>query len=165
MALLDKKYYICDFFPKENAVHVYFTNMPTYKTIEIILPVVDGLYPEGDDLDNYIMSFCPFIGEVVKKENDPAKNEGYIASLVKKVTKEPSVITKTKNAALAKRGNLLRESDWTQLPDVASSFDDEEKKRWIEYRQDLRDMTKQPGWPMQIIWPKQPFTFQVTMYE
>jgi hypothetical protein len=165
MALLDKKYYICDFFPENHAVHVYFTNMPSYKTIEIILPIVDGLYPEGVELDNYIMSFRPFVGEVEKTEYEAARNEGYISGLVKNVTKESSVITKLKKSALSHRAELLQLSDWTQLPDATESFDDEEKRRWKEYRQNLRDITKQAGWPAQIAWPKQPFSFQVTMYE
>jgi hypothetical protein len=61
MAQLRNKYYICDFFPETHTVHVYFTNMPTYRTIEIKLPVVAGMYPEGIDLENYIMSFCPYV--------------------------------------------------------------------------------------------------------
>lgn len=165
MALLDKKFYICEFFPEKHTVHVYFTNMPTYKTREIVLPVVDGLYPEGVDLENYIMSFCPFIAEEVEQKYEEAKNTEYISQLVKKVTREHSVITKTKRTALEKRADLLYKSDWTQLSDANESLDDEERRRWKSYRQELRDITKQPGWPMQIVWPKQPFTFQVTTYE
>jgi len=165
MAQLHKNFYICDFVPESNVVHVYFTNMPTYRTIEIKLPVVDGMYPEGVDLDNYIMSFCPYVPEEVEEKIEEAKNVEYISSLVKKVNKEPSVINKTKVAALEKRYHLLYRSDWTQLADANQSLDNEEKQRWKSYRQELRDITKQPGWPMQIVWPKPPFTFQVTTYE
>jgi hypothetical protein len=165
MDQLLNKYYICDFSPDTHTVHVYFTNMPTYKTIEIKLPVVDGMYPEGVDLDNYIMSFCPVNLELVEEKHEVAKNLEYISAKVKNVTKEHSVVTKTKSAALQKRANLLYNSDWTQLADANGSLDDEEKRRWKSYRQELRDITKQPGWPMQIVWPKQPFTFQVTIYE
>ena len=42
-----------------------------------------------------------------------------------------------------KRNELLQASDWTQLTDVQSSMTDEEKYRWNQYRQDLRDFPEQ----------------------
>lgn len=39
----------------------------------------------------------------------------------------------------------LKGSDWTQMPD--SPLSDEEKKSWAEYRQLLRDITKDPSFP------------------
>lgn len=35
---------------------------------------------------------------------------------------------------------LLKESDWTQLPDVQISFNEEEKEAWINYRASLRTL-------------------------
>lgn len=51
-----------------------------------------------------------------------------------------------------KRNLLLRQSDWTQMPDVVLSNKDE----WAVYRQELRDITSQPGFPNDIIWPIAP---------
>ena len=45
---------------------------------------------------------------------------------------------------------LLSSSDWTQLPDNKTS------KEWKIYRQALRDITKQDGFPLSIIWPIAP---------
>jgi hypothetical protein len=50
------------------------------------------------------------------------------------------------------RNKLLASSDWTQLPDVPQSL----KEVWAIYRQALRDITVQTGFPRDIIWPQQP---------
>jgi hypothetical protein len=49
------------------------------------------------------------------------------------------------------RNELLTECDWTQLTDVSS----ETKTLWAEYRQLLRDITKQEN-PFNIVWPVKP---------
>lgn len=50
------------------------------------------------------------------------------------------------------RNILLSESDWTQLPDVPL----ETKQAWATYRQALRDITSQEGYPFNVIWPTKP---------
>lgn len=52
----------------------------------------------------------------------------------------------------ARRDALLEETDWTQLPDVP----DATKSKWQAYREGLRDVTKQPGFPLEINWPEKP---------
>lgn len=54
--------------------------------------------------------------------------------------------------AKAQRDSLLTQSDWTQLPDVPAGT----AATWATYRQALRDVTKQPGFPVDINWPVQP---------
>jgi hypothetical protein len=44
------------------------------------------------------------------------------------------------NSIRVERNNLLKQSDWTQLPD--SPFAQEEKTAWKNYRQQLRDLTQ-----------------------
>lgn len=51
-----------------------------------------------------------------------------------------------------KRDTLLSASDWTQLPDVPLAT----KSAWATYRQALRDITEQPGYPVEVIWPITP---------
>lgn len=53
--------------------------------------------------------------------------------------------------ALAKRKALLTQSDWTQIADspVDSAV-------WLSYRQALRDITNQAGFPNTITWPTEP---------
>ena len=50
------------------------------------------------------------------------------------------------------RNRLLASSDWTQLPDVPQTL----KDAWATYRQALRDVTAQSGFPQNITWPTQP---------
>lgn len=50
------------------------------------------------------------------------------------------------------RNSLLQKTDWTQLPDVPL----ETKEAWATYRQALRDITEQQGYPFNVIWPTPP---------
>ena len=59
-----------------------------------------------------------------------------------------------KNVVISKRGTLLFRSDWTQSPD--SPLSAEKKSEWAAYRQQLRDITTQSGYPFNVIWPIQP---------
>lgn len=54
--------------------------------------------------------------------------------------------------AINKRNRLLAASDWTQLPDVPLAT----KEVWATYRQALRDITDQPGYPLEVVWPVAP---------
>ena len=56
--------------------------------------------------------------------------------------------------ARAKREKLLLDSDWTDL--VHSPLIDEQKEKWEEYRQALRDISKQENFPYKIEWPQKP---------
>lgn len=52
----------------------------------------------------------------------------------------------------AERDRLLTESDWTQLPDIPETT----QLKWQAYRQALRDITAQPGFPERVEWPTPP---------
>lgn len=54
----------------------------------------------------------------------------------------------------AARNSLLTLCDWTQLPDAPLT--DGEKQEWAEYRQALRDVPEQTGFPENVIWPSTP---------
>ena len=49
------------------------------------------------------------------------------------------------------RANMLNLSDWTQLSD--NPLDEATKQSWGVYRQALRDVSKQSGYPWDIAWP------------
>ena len=51
----------------------------------------------------------------------------------------------------ASRNTLLTDTDWTQLTDSPA-----DTLTWATYRQALRDISKQPGFPWTIDWPEQP---------
>ncbi len=65
----------------------------------------------------------------------------------------------TKDALDAKQAALIRsertqklaESDWTQVADAPVN-----KETWAVYRQSLRDVTNQTGFPWEVTWPAKP---------
>ena len=54
-------------------------------------------------------------------------------------------------AAREKRNALLAECDWTQVADAPV-----DKAAWAGYRQALRDIPDQDGFPLNVIWPEVP---------
>jgi len=59
-----------------------------------------------------------------------------------------------KNGVALQRNTLLYESDWTQIPNNPLSI--EEQEAWAVYRQQLRDITSQSGYPLNVVWPTKP---------
>jgi hypothetical protein len=53
------------------------------------------------------------------------------------------------------RGEKLKDSDWTQVADALLDAP-VDKAAWATYRQELRDVTAQEGFPWTITWPEQP---------
>jgi len=51
----------------------------------------------------------------------------------------------------SQRDALLSQSDWTQVPDAPV-----DQSAWAEYRQALRDLPQQAGFPTEITWPTKP---------
>ena len=51
----------------------------------------------------------------------------------------------------AYRNKKLTDSDWTQVADAVV-----DKAAWAAYRQQLRDITTQAGFPWDVQWPAQP---------
>lgn len=49
------------------------------------------------------------------------------------------------------RDRLLQQSDWTQVMDAPV-----DRTAWAEYRQALRDIPAQPGFPFNVTWPVAP---------
>jgi hypothetical protein len=50
------------------------------------------------------------------------------------------------------RDRLLAKTDWTQGRDILETV----SQKYVDYRQQLRDITSQPGFPEQVIWPTPP---------
>jgi hypothetical protein len=67
-----------------------------------------------------------------------------------------------KERCLEKRKQLLLDSDWTQLPN--GPFTSEQQTAWATYRQALRDITDQAGYPLNVTWPQKP-TANETVYQ
>jgi hypothetical protein len=55
-----------------------------------------------------------------------------------------------------KRKKLLYESDWTDTLSAKTRLGDDLYDSWQAYRQALRDIPTQPGYPDDVIWPTKP---------
>jgi len=55
-----------------------------------------------------------------------------------------------------KRDDLLTKSDWMMLNDTPTV-----KTTAAAYRQQLRDLPTQSGWPTQVMWPNNPYTSRI----
>jgi len=51
----------------------------------------------------------------------------------------------------AQRNNLISSCDWTQVLDAPV-----DQAAWAQYRQALRDIPQQDGFPENVIWPTKP---------
>jgi len=56
-----------------------------------------------------------------------------------------------KESVRIQRNRRLADCDWTQLPDAPV-----DRATWATYRQALRDVTAQPGFPWSVTWPVEP---------
>jgi hypothetical protein len=69
---------------------------------------------------------------------------------------DPQIVSATRAAYERKvRDTLLKETDWTQSVDISGDV----KALWAPYRQALRDVPTQSGFPFNIAWPTPPKPF------
>lgn len=101
--------------------------------------------------------WIPFTANV----NDPESyGRAVYAQLVNEHTADIAALDTERVAAeermiiRAKRYVLLSESDWTVMPDSPLTTD--KKAEWATYRQALRDIPAQSGFPNDITWPTAP---------
>jgi len=88
--------------------------------------------------------------ETAQKQSDGTWKQAWIETPA--TTEEIALRTNEKiNAVRIERNKKLADSDWTQLPDAQVEAD-----AWASYRQALRDITEQDGFPWEIDWPFEP---------
>ena len=56
-----------------------------------------------------------------------------------------------KKTVREKRDKLLADTDWTMMADV--NMEIEKREKYVNYRQELRDITKQKDFPYNVIFP------------
>lgn len=81
----------------------------------------------------------------VIREATPEETQQFIAD-------RASNLIRAQSLTREKRNQLLAATDWTQMPDVPQATMD----KWAPYRQALRDVPQQPGFPKNITWPVAP---------
>lgn len=57
---------------------------------------------------------------------------------------------------LSKRLTLLQESDWTDTASAPARLGQTLYDQWQTYRQALRDIPEQSGYPLNVVWPTPP---------
>jgi hypothetical protein len=77
---------------------------------------------------------------------------GEYGAVAEYVPPPPPTTEELAAAARAERNALLAATDWTQAADVPQAT----KNKWAPYRQALRDVPEQPGFPSNIQWPVKP---------
>lgn len=111
-----------------------------------IIEYVDSEFPEYNPEVERIVEGTPLLEGDTWKQNwvtEPLSEE------------EKQKILDDKIFSIRAQRNLkLTESDWTQSND--SPLSDESKLAWAQYRQELRDITSQEGYPHNVTWPEQP---------
>ena len=96
--------------------------------------------------------FGPYINRVADDNTVVSEDGKEVISFT-----PPTEETLTEEAeifAYRKRSMLLHETDFYFYSDYPLA--DKKKRALTEYRQALRDITKQPGWPRDIQWPEKP---------
>lgn len=73
-------------------------------------------------------------------------------AVIREMTKaEIDALAPTEEHVRSQRDGLLSESDWTQLKDAPV-----DQAAWAAYRQALRDIPSQKGFPASVVWPDKP---------
>jgi hypothetical protein len=82
-------------------------------------------------------------------EEDGSLTRTYIFEEVDEQTRQKFVL-----GAQDRRIRMLNSTDWVTTSD--NSLSPEKKQEFLEYRQKLRDIPEQDGYPVNLIWPKLP---------
>jgi hypothetical protein len=107
---------------------------------------------EGETTEDIVKMYAPV--RYWEEQNTPVVpvNVGQSGTVVV----PPPYVPSRAEVVVAQRNALLANSDWTQLADVPLTA--EMKAQWETYRQQLRDLTDQAGFPDQINWSGTPST-------
>ena len=92
--------------------------------------------------------------QTIKNANTPDLIDGSwtLGWVINQKTDEEIALydVETENFIRSERDRLLRETDWMALSDTVMT------ESWAIYRQKLRDVTQQAGFPDNITWPTKP---------
>ena len=134
-------------------------NRPKLPQLEGVKVLWKKLSKEPTDVPEFVCEIAegqntdiPGVLQVLtSEENDTAYAEELQLRILKKAANEAEIYKNLVISETRIRNNLLQESDWTQTLDAPV-----DKVVWAAYRQQLRDVTSQPEFPQNIIWPIRP---------
>lgn len=108
---------------------------------------------EGETLEEVIINFAPINEWKMQKAKFVSDISPGIAGDIE-IQETAPVLSKEEEIRIIRNAKLM-ETDWMYLLDTdikkPSNIDE-----WSIYRQQLRDITEQPGFPDDIVWPEQP---------
>ena len=120
------------------------------------------------DSEGYLMSLSPIEGGIevdAPKLDMPlsqyklVNNEWILSDVVPQRVINIMNNQKTEasaNIVLKRRLAELSSSDWTDTASAPARLGNELYDQWQTYRQDLRDITIQSGYPLNVVWPTKP---------
>ena len=148
---MDLDYSITEF--NESSGQIVVLCNKTGQSFAIDLPIDNGKFPEGADLDVYVRGFLPsWVTERAVELQTGVTNGDNIRNLISTKTQIQQDID-VGMAVRMERHRLLSQTDWTQLLD--SPLSEQNKEVYKIYRQELRDITKDLG---NIVWPTLPMS-------
>lgn len=147
------EYKIIAFDEKNAQVTLRVADMPP---IVVDLPIDGtGNIVIGDQLKQYLSGFVP--SWHIERQKRIANGIGNLGAIRRMVEPEPVVEPTVEELAAQVRNHrdmLMQASDWTGLNDA--NLTSAEKAAWVEYRQALRDIPQQEGFPTNVVWPTLP---------
>ena len=99
---------------------------------------------EGKWYTNYVLG--PIFTDRPATDTEPAQTAAEQETAYK-ARKDAEQATNVRNS----RTEMLKDSDWTQIADSTA-----DKTAWATYRQALRDVPTQAGFPWTVTWPDAP---------
>jgi hypothetical protein len=104
-------------------------------------------YLTGQELEDAIQSLYPtYEVERISAISNLTGAEDIVSKVVPKYTSNA-----LDSDNLMARNMALAMSDWTQIP--GAPLTTEKINEWATYRQELRDLPTQAGWPLSVDWP------------
>jgi nucleoid-associated protein YgaU len=103
------------------------------------------------EIDHPVFGWIPFTASPDDVEEHGREIFAAAQATAAAYVEPPADLTALAAAARAQRNTLLQQSDWTQVADAPV-----DQAAWATYRQALRDITAQAGFPETINWPVAP---------
>jgi hypothetical protein len=100
-----------------------------------------------------LVSCSGFMDEVIEAMTGSGLFEGAVPSLSTQAT-EQEVLEQAGRTVRSRRDRLLSDSDWIVIRAADTGVSVPEP--WRQYRQALRDITEQAGFPLDVTWPDPP---------
>ena len=128
----------------------------------------DGSIPSGANLEKLASQGIPLVvptiaakaAGMIAVEQDPQKDENGVFRQVWVLVPAQEQVTTPETQEEAElrirsqRDDLLTQSDWIVV--VSYERNEPVNSEWASYRQALRDIPTQQGFPHEVIWPNKP---------